>query len=272
MSVVGCLRAAALALGLTVPACAETSSADDAPLLSYNMSIGGQVLHANTLEFAGLAFRDVVAKPSYSGSTLTFSDCQATAYGGSVAGSVQLNLETGVYHCHCSIANIDLGTVLSEFGGNNANVTGTVSGWADFDIPAQRLAGLTGKGEITVTKGSLVQLPLLTNLLVGDPSNSKGKDSATATFEFRLERINILSGQLNSPACRIAIRGTIGFDGDLRLQLTPWFKFDLIDSVPGLGPIVAPMLSSMSSRVAKALLRGQITHPVLVINPFLKKE
>jgi hypothetical protein len=257
---------------IALQAHAEQTSTDDAPAVSYSTQISGQVLHANTLEFAGLAFRDVVATPRYSGQTLSFLNCEATAYGGRVTGSVELNLVTGVYHCHCKVADIDLGTVLSEFGGNNANVTGIVSGWSDFDIPARHVDAMTGKGEITVTKGSLVQLPLLANLLVGDPTNSKGKDSASATFEFRLEQVNILSGQLNSPACKIAMRGTVGFDGNLHLQLTPWFKFNLVDDLPGLGPIVAPMLSSMSSRVAKALLRGQITHPILVINPFLHKE
>jgi hypothetical protein len=261
-----------LALLAGLPGFAQETSTDDAPAVSYSTKISGEVLHANTLEFAGLAFRDVVATPRYSGQSLSFLDCQATAYGGKVTGSVELNLATGVYHCHCRISEIDLGTVLSEFGGNNANVTGIVSGWANFDIPARHVAAMTGKGEITVTHGSLVQLPLLANLLVGDPSNSKGKDSASASFEFRVEQISILSGQLNSPACKIAIRGNVGFDGNLHLLLTPWFKFNLVDGVPGLGPIVAPMLSSMSSRVARAILRGQITHPILVINPFVHKE
>lgn len=260
------------ALVLAVAAVAAPA-ADEQPPVTYNASIAGEVLHANTLEFAGLAFRDVVTKPLYHDRVLSFSDCQATAYGGRITGSVELNLDTGVYHCHCEAQDVDLGTVLSEFGGNNSGITGTVSGWADLDIPARRPELMKGRGEIDVAKGSMVQLPLLANLLIGDPSSTKGQDSANARFECSGDgQIHVLVGRLNSPACRIAIKGAIGFDGDLRLYLIPRFKFDLIDQFPGLGPVVAPLLSSVTSRVARALIRGQVTKPVMVINPFLKED
>jgi hypothetical protein len=255
---------------------ATLSAADQVP--DYSVRIGGEVLHANTLEFAGLTFRDVVAKPRFEGSTITFEDCQATAYGGKLKGTISLDLKEkhagdgGNYHVHCELSDIDLGTVLSEFGGNSANITGVLSGWADLDIPARNPTKMTGRGELSVDKGSLVQLPLLANLLIGDPTSSKGQDSANARFECLDGQIHIKVGRLVSPAARIAVKGTIGFDGDLRLYLIPRFKFDLIEQFPGLGPVVAPLLSSATSRVARALVRGQVTRPVLVINPFLRDD
>ncbi len=247
-------------------------SGGNPPPAPYVTRISGNVLHANTLEFDGLAFRDVVAKPLYEGDILDFSDCQATAYGGQVTGSIQLNLITGSYHCHCEVIDVDLGTVLSEFGGNNANVAGVISGRAEFDIPASHPELMTGNGELTVTKASLVQLPLLTNLLIGDPGGSKSRDTASAHFELADERINISGGKLNSPACKISFNGYIGFDGDLRINLIPYFKFNIVSDIPGLGSLVAPLLSTASSKVGRALIRRQLTKPVLIINPFLRDK
>ncbi len=250
----------------------RAAGADTPVPATYSGLINGEILHANTLEFAGLAFRDVVTVPLFAGRTLSFTDCHATAYGGTVIGRVDVDVDTGLYHCHCEVANIDLGNILREFGGNNSNVGGVVSGWIDITIPAGKSDQMVGRGEVNIERGSLVQLPLLANLLIGDPSSHKGQDSAMARFEFHDSQIQLMVARLNSPAARIAIKGSIGFDGDLRLYLIPKFKFDLIDQFPGLGPIVAPVLSSVTSRVARALVRGQVTKPVMVINPFMKDD
>lgn len=266
-------RLRSLLMALCVAGAASAAEEPEPPLAEqWPMRIGGEVLHANTLEFAGLAFRDVVARPRFDGRVLSFLGCEATAYDGRVGAEVHIDLDNGDYHVRCEFSGIDLGTVVAAFGGNNANVAGVAAGWLELDIPTRRAGSITGRGEVQVASASLVQLPLLANLLIGDPSSSKGQDSASARFECREGQIHVLAGRLVSPAARIAIKGTIGFDGDLRLYLIPRFKFDLIDQFPGLGPIVAPLLSSVTSRVARALIRGQITKPVMVINPFLRDD
>src|SRR5206468_2606723 len=83
-----CLRRiiSALSLAGALSLSAALVGADQSPPESYSvlprgdLHILGEVLHANTLEFAGLAFRDVVAKPLFENDTLSFSNCRATAY------------------------------------------------------------------------------------------------------------------------------------------------------------------------------------------------
>ncbi len=268
----------ALACGALVAADATSGTEPSSGLPPYSARINGEILHANTLEFAGLAFRDVVAKPQFVGATLDFTDCQATAYGGTVTGEIQLNIDTGTYHCRCEVASVDLGKVLSEFGGNSAGISGVVAGHGEFDIPANHPEQLSGSGELTVSNGSLVQLPLLANLLIGDPSGKKGQDSLVVAFKCINGQIQIKSplsakySQLKSPACTIDLGGYITFDGDLNIKLDPGFNFGLFQKIPGLGTTIVPLLGKLSKHVARAEIRGQITKPVLIINPFQSKD
>ncbi len=250
---------------------AETGSPTEAKPQDIAL-IAGDVLHANALEFLGLTFRDVVAKPGYSGGELRFDDCHARAYGGNVTGALAVTLQDGVYTARFEVTDCDVAAVVRQFGSPPDNFAGRLSGWIELHMPAGRVDLLIGRGEITVSNGTLVQLPLLANLLIGDPQSTRGKDRFEARFELRDNRIQVLNAKLISPAAKIAMKGTIGFDGDLRLLLAPKFSFDLVDQVPGLGGVVAPFLGSLTARVARAVVRGQITRPVIVLNPFKGAE
>ncbi len=318
------LCACAIVVGAPGLIAADDDSTSPAPAKKLTVGIKGEILHANTVEFAGLTFRDVVGVPQLSGKILSFHDCRATAYGGTVGGEVALDLGTdpsdaasslassslpppattptdaGIpagaattrlpplpaapapvdatrqdpeYHCTIQVNGLDLGTILHEFGGNSAGITGTIDGTIELTIPVVNpQSAMSGRGEIHVTNGSLIQLPLLANLFLGDPGGGRGHDAFNATFDLRDGKIRLLNATLDSPSIAIAIRGTVGLDGDLALYLDPSFKFGILKDIPGLGPIVVPLLTKVQRRVTRALVRGQITKPVLIINPFIKAE
>ena len=235
---------------------------------SWAPVIDGQILHANTVEFAPLSFRDVVVTPRLDGRILYFKECRATAYGGTVTGDIATNLAEGTYHCLFTLTAGDLAACLREIGGNAENLAGQVDGWIDFSIQADRPELLHGKGHLSITKASLVQLPLLTNLLVGDPGAARGQDALNIDFELRDQQIHLVQADLKSPAAEILISGTIGFDGQLKLVLIPTLAFKLVDQIPGLGTIFTPLLSTVGSRAGRVLVRGQISKPILVSDPF----
>lgn len=230
--------------------------------------VDGEVVHADLVEIGPLTLRDAVGRPEIKDRELVFSGCQARAYLGTVTGLVAIGLADGLVRARIDLAGGDLDKIVRQFGANPDGLVGRVDGWLEFTVPGDRPDLLAGRGAITVSKASLVQLPLLATLLVGDPAAARGQDLFEATFEIREGRVRIGRALLTSPSAKVEVKGTVGLDGECNLLLSPAFSFQLVDRVWGIGPLVAPMLSLASSKVARAVLRGQLSDPVLVIDPF----
>ena len=239
----------------------------------YAPAISGEVLHANTLEFGVLSFRDVVARPELHGRKMMFDRCQAKAYGGMVTGWLSIDLpkpdpKGGPASAHFDLVKADLATLLRQLGGNAENLSGTLNGWIDFSLPADRPDQLSGHGELSITDGSFVQLPVLANLLVGDPGASKGKDRLDTRFNLGDGKLSLVFAQIDSPSAKISIFGHITYDGDLRLSLEPLFANKIADAITG--GVATLLLNPLTRRAARFAVRGQITNPVLVSDPFGK--
>lgn len=257
---------------------AALSAALPAAEADYAPAISGEVLHANTLEFGVLSFRDVVARPELHGRKMLFDRCQAKAYGGMVTGWLSIDLPKPdpkggpasaiVYNAHFDLVKADLATLLRQLGGNAENLSGTLNGWIDFSLPADRPDQLSGHGELSITDGSFVQLPVLANLLVGDPGASKGKDRLETRFNLGDGKLSLVFAQIDSPSAKISIFGHIGYDGDLRLSLEPLFANKIADAITG--GVATFILNPLTRRAARFAVRGQITNPVLVSDPFGK--
>lgn len=244
----------------------------------YAPAISGEVLHANTLEFGVLNFRDVVARPELHGRKMLFDRCQAKAYGGIVSGWLSIDLPKPdpqggpasaiVYKAHFDLVKADLATLLRQLGGNAENLSGTLNGWVDFTIPADHPDQMSGHGELSITDGSFVQLPVLANLLVGDPGASKGKDRLDTRFNLGEGKLSLVFAQIDSPAAKISIFGHISYDGDLRLSMEPLFANKIANAITG--GVATFLLNPLTRRAARFAVRGQITNPVLVSDPFGK--
>jgi hypothetical protein len=268
-----------LALGviaLSVTALGQTWASDADPVVSQ--IINGEVLHANTVEFGLLNFRDVVTHPELRGRRLVFNKCQAKAYGGEVTGWLAVDLPTDearkdsptTYQAHFEVAKADLSTLLRQLGGNAEGLGGEVDGWVEFTLTSDHPENMTGRGELSVHKASLVQLPLLANLLIGDPSTAKGQDSLQTRFTLGEGRLSLVFARLDSPAAQIAISGRVGYDGDLHLHLEPTFANKISNALTG--GFAATLLNPLTRRAGRFIVRGQITHPVLVSDPFGRQD
>ncbi len=236
----------------------------------YLPMVSGEVLHANTIDYWMLSFRDVVAAPALVNRQMVFDRIQGKAYGGMIYGRIAIDLPdreaTAGYTARFEWARVSLATLLRQLGGNAEELSGEIGGNLDFAVRADHPETMTGRGELTIRKGSLIQLPMLTNLLVGDPGGAKGQDRLDVLFTISDSKVRLTSARLDSPAAQIAIDGTIGFDGDLRLRLEPTFANRLTDAITG--GIATLLLNPLTRRAGRFLVRGQITHPVLEANPF----
>ncbi len=241
-------------------------------------SIGGEVLHANSIEVLGLVLRDVVTTPSMDGGILRFSQAQARAYGGTASGAVLVDLRPQAtrgwmgYQGYLEIHNWDVGAVAKALGANSDVGSGTITGWLEWELPGQTRNRFTARGELTIANGTLVQFPLLANLLLGDLSPERGKDRLTMRFEIRDDQVHLLRAQLTTPVANLGIRGTIGLDGQLRLLVSPHLTLQWVGRIPGPGSTLAGWLGDVSARVARTVVRGHIARPVIVPNPFAQLD
>jgi hypothetical protein len=237
------------------------------PVPGYIALIDGDILHANSLEFAGLALSDVVARPVLISRVLIFTGCRASAYGGAITGTITVNFDTNINRCVLDLQDLDLNLLTGELGAASDKITGKLSGHLELTVPTGKPELISGRGSLTVRDGNLVELSLLAVLLMGDPTGDRGHDRAEASFEIDQGRVAIANARVVLPNAQLLITGTIAFDGGLRLLVVPRVESFLRD-FPLVGKWIGYGLSVVSSRVARTVIRGHLTKPVVVMDPF----
>ena len=208
---------------------ASTLMAGEAAPLSVGdqARIDGEAIHADAIEVGRLALSDASAKPLFANQILILTDCRANAYGGTVTGTITIDLHENVNRTRCdlTLTGLDLGAVAAELGGSSDNLAGRLTASIDISFPNGKVEEAVGYGNVAIRDGNLVELSWLTNLLVGDLSNTHGQDSAEAGFTLGGNDgdgvIRINHGSIVLPQTRILLSGTVTLAGDLRLLVIP---------------------------------------------------
>ena len=260
------LGSAFMLCGLHPADAAEPATGDAGA--GYTAAIDGEVLHVNTLELAWFKLSDVATRPVLANRVMTFNDCRATAYGGTVTGTVIVDYDKNTHHCQLDLAQIDLTALLIDLGVDADNISGKVSGHLDLIIPAASPDKLTGRGVLAVKDGNLVEMSFLTYLLVGDVTNARGQDTAEAVFEVGNSTVTITGANVGLPKGRLLLSGTVKLDGGLNLLVIPRVNGGLLGEVWLVGKWFGSALAFASSRVARVVVHGHISKPVIVLNPF----
>lgn len=257
-------RCAALVLALAALCGAEDGTA---PTPAVRATIDGEVLHAGTLTFLGVELHDVSTIPGLADDVLTFADCSASCYGGKVTARIAFDLRRKVQTYRIDVADVDLGTLVARLGGGDGT-DGRLSGWIELTIPPEGLDAMEGRGEVRVQQGELLRLGALSSLLIGDPMGAPRSDEAVARLIVHRGRIQLKGAAVRSPGAVLKLRGTVGLDGTLDLVAIPYPEFAWLQILPGLGDAAAWLLSTTSSRLARATIRGTLSEPAIVVNPF----
>jgi hypothetical protein len=231
-------------------------------------TIEGEAIHANELTIAGLILNDVAALPALANQVLTFSGCQATLYGGTVKGTIAMDFTAARVRIVADLAGVDLAGLLQGLGSSSESYSGRVSGRLDLTFPLGRPNEAQGHGRLEIVDGNLVELSFLTNLLVGDVANVRGQDNAEASFDVRDGQVVLSSARVTLPKGTVLVSGSISLEGDLRLLVIPRVSGGLLSQVWVVGKWFGAALAVASSRVARVVVRGNITRPVVVLNPF----
>ena len=254
--------------------------AGEAPVGDLVATIDGEAIHLNELVIGPLVLNDVAARPTLVDRVLTFNDCQAACYGGKVRGRIALDLVNNRTYVVAAVEDVDLTALLAGLGSTSEGYSGRVDGRLDVSFPTDDVRKVEGRARVTVSDGNLVEMSFLTNLLVGNVGNVRGQDSAEVTAEFRRPAdlgdgrpprdslIRLSSARVTLPKALVLITGNISLDGDLRLLVVPRIGGGVFSQVWFVGKWFGAALALASSRVARAVVRGTISRPAVVLNPF----
>jgi hypothetical protein len=246
-------------------------------------SIEGETIHLNELQVGPLQLGDVAARPQLKDRVLSFTDCQASFYGGTVRGSIilDLNPEKNRTYVTAEVTGVDLNALLAALGSTTDAHTGRVDGRIELNFPTNAVRQAQGRARLTVSDGNLVEMSFLANLLVGNIGNVRNQDSAEVTAEIRQPLDN---GENRGPrdsivhlsSARITlakdkgvvlVSGSVSLGGDLRLLVVPKVAGGVLSQVWLVGKWFGSALAFASSRVARVVVRGTVSSPVIVLNP-----
>ncbi len=245
-------------------------------------TIDGEAIHLNELVLGPLLLNDVSARPVLTNRVLTFHDCQAVFYGGEIRGMIAIDLTSNRTRVFAMVANVDLSALLAGLGSTTDSYTGRVNGRLDLTFPTNDVRAAEGRGQVTISDANLIEMSFLTNLLVGNVANTRGQDSAEVTVEIRqpddaapmagaparASEIHLSSARVTLPKGSVLISGSVSLDGDLRLLVVPRLDGGLFSQVWLVGKWFGAALAIATGRVARAVVRGTISRPVIVMNPF----
>jgi hypothetical protein len=245
------------------------------PVLDLEASIVGDLVHTNKITLGPLILYDVVSHPTLTNNVLSFSNCQANVYGGTAKGTLTIDFERNRMTVSASVKGADLGTVLAAYGGNAETYSGVIAGDIELTFPIGKPEEAEGRGRLTITQGNLIELSFLTNLLIGDIANVRNQDQAEAIFELvkgsgnnKESSIRLTSARVIMPKGILLASGTIQLDGSLRLLVIPRVSGGLLSQVWFVGKWFGSALAFASSHIARTVVRGNISKPVVVMNPF----
>jgi AsmA-like C-terminal region len=244
---------------------------------------GDNSIHLNELAIGPLLLNDVATTPKLINRVLTFEKCQAACYGGKVNGTITVDLTNNRTRVVATVTDVDFGALLAGLGSTNDRYSGRLSGDLDIAFPTSDVRKAEGRGHLAISAGNLLEMSFLANILVGSVTNVRNQDRAEASFELRQPNpgaaidgniakpdsvIHLSFAKVTMPKGIMLISGDITMDGGLTLMVVPKIGGGFLEIVPLVGQWFGSALAIASSRVARAVVRGTISKPVVVINPF----
>ncbi len=224
-------------------------------------------LHADRVSVFGFVFRDVTGTPVLTDDRLHIGDIRARFAGGQATCVLSIDFTSNELRLRVEFNDVDLATFLEEMGGGADGVSGTGEGWFEMEIPLGPRPD-SGRGFVTIRNGDLLRLGPLSSLLLGDARAPAGRDRAEARVELEGDLLRLRGARITTSGATVSLIGTVGFDGGLDVIAIPYPEFALLQIIPGLGDVAAWLLSTTSSHLARARIRGTLGNPAVTIAPF----
>jgi uncharacterized protein involved in outer membrane biogenesis len=138
----------------------------------YSSSMDGQGnLKAGLLRFGSVEMRNLESKLALESRHISFEDVKAEVYGGSAVGDLVFDLsgKNASFKANARFSGINVAQLLAAFPNGGGRMTGKMEGdvklAGEIEHTPRPLAGIHGRGRITVRNGQVPSLKLNANLM-----------------------------------------------------------------------------------------------------------
>lgn len=169
----------------------------------------------------------IVGDLSYGNNTLSLRNVDAEFYGGRLRGNGDFffEKETVGYRGSLEVERANLAPLLKAFTGKDGNVSGLLSGNAQFDEGNfSDIKTMKGRGRAHIVEGHLVDVPIfglasfILNMLPGKLGNSRAR-TASASFVCSDGVIATEDMAVETGGTKTAMKGTVTWDGVIDFEV-----------------------------------------------------
>jgi uncharacterized protein involved in outer membrane biogenesis len=196
-------------------------------LSSSSASDGQGTIRAGHLSFGTVDAKDLTSKLQLQARKAFFTDIKAKVYDGSAFGAISFDLseKNAAFQTNVRFGGISLVRLLSAFGNGRGKMTGKMEGdlalAGNIEHTPRPLAGIRGKGRITIREGEVPSLQLNANLMKLVRFNNLGpaKEHPSAfnmiSTDLELANLRITSKKIDVDGYGVDIdgSGSVSVDG-----------------------------------------------------------
>jgi hypothetical protein len=245
---------------LTALALLAGATAADGDLLP-GMVVRSERLHADSVTVAGLEFTDVAGRMVIDADGTRLTGLTGHAYGGTVVGAIAVNQQD--IRLQLIVRDLDLASFVADFGQRESGLAGTADGEVVLRFGDNANDRIQGSGTLRLRQGSVISLPFLAEVLLGNPLADKGQDRIDIDFSLANNRIRLHRIRAQNPSISITGSGTIDLFGQLDITLIPRAGLRVTSWIPLLGRLINTGVGTISGILGRCEIVGPITHPVI---------
>lgn len=215
------------------------------------------------VDFPDVGASSINAAVQYAAERVIVSDLTAKLLAGSADLDIELNFarDNRSFDGELILSDVDLSRIPKEYRGER---TGKLSGKLQFHGDDLQLKLLKLDAELFITDGHIEQLPLIVSIINFLNLQLPGEivfTSASARFTVENETVDIERIEVSGEKLNVYVRGTIGFDGKLKLRSGVGYRKPFLEEVPLLGWLFGLFTSPLRSALTTVDVRGTVEKP-----------
>ena len=222
------------------------------------------------LGVAGFEAKEFRTKAKFLNGKLSFADITAQAYGGTLRGSSEIQVESGEFSLKCDVSALELAELAESIKPGASDITGQLDINVDVKGEANNPRSWHGKGSARIRNGELWDVPVFYGLatLIMKPAFKPGI-FRQGTIDFRVGGGAISTSNLRLIGEDVGVdaRGKLEFDGDLDFTVTTAFTREFMAKDPGVIEITSILSKILDFFIVQHHIGGTLSEPSYQIIP-----